>query len=93
MHTQSIPDARYLQALTQSELHLREGPEVMSEAETAMLERVVALFSDYSYENLSKNVTEVYAEKTYFRDAFKQFESAETTKSQEHYYRSVRCAS
>jgi hypothetical protein len=77
MHTQTIPDARYLQALTQSEPYLREGTEAMTEAETAMLERVVALFSDYSYENLSKNVTEVYAEKTYFRDAFKQFESAE----------------
>lgn len=78
MHTQTIPDARYLQALTQSEPYLVERPEAMSDAETAMLERVVALFSDYSYENLSKNVTQVYAEKTYFRDAFKQFESAES---------------
>ena len=80
MHTQTIPDARYLQALTQSEPYSVERPEAMSDAETAMLERVVALFSDYSYENLSKNVTEVYAEKTYFRDAFKQFESAEAVR-------------
>mgnify|MGYP005688642753 FL=1 len=77
MHTQTIPDARYLQALTQSEPHLHEAPLPESEAEAAMLERVESLFSDYSYENLSKNVTQVYAEKTYFRDAFKQFESAE----------------
>jgi len=77
MHTQTIPNARYLQALTQSEPYLEESPEPGSEAETVMLERVESLFSDYSYENLSKNVTEVYAEKTYFRDAFKQFESAE----------------
>ena len=77
MHTQTIPDARYLQALTQSEPHLQESPLPDSEAEVAMLERVKSLFSDYSYENLSKNVTQVYAERTYFRDAFKQFESAE----------------
>ena len=78
MHTQTTPDARYLQALTQSESHLKESPEPGSEAESAMLERVAALYSDYSYENLSKNVTQVYAEKTYFRDAFKHFENAES---------------
>ena len=64
MHTQTIPDARYLQALTQSDPHLHEAPLPESEAAAAMLERVESLFSDYSYE-------------TYFRDAFKQFESAE----------------
>ena len=76
MHTQTIPDARYLQALTQSEPTLHGRPEPGSEAETAMLERVKALYEDYSYENLSVNVTQVYAEKTYFRDAFKQLDSA-----------------
>ena len=75
MHTQTIPNARYLQALTQSEPYTKESPVPGSEAETAMLKRVESLFSDYCYENLSKNVTQVYAEKTYFRDAFKQFES------------------
>ena len=77
MHTQTIPNARYLQALTQSEPYIKESPVPGSEAETAMLKRVESLFNDYCYENLSKNVTQVYAEKTYFRDAFKQFESAE----------------
>lgn len=42
-----------------------------------MLEGVKALFSDYSYENLSENVTKVYAKHVYFRDAFKQFSKAE----------------
>ena len=77
MHTQTIPDTRYLQALTQSESNLLGAPQAGSQAETAMLERVNSLYSDYCYENLSKNVTQVYAEKTYFRDAFKQFDSAE----------------
>lgn len=76
MHTQTVPDTRYLQALTQSEPRLQGTPEPGSEDETAMLERVKALYEDYSYENLSVNVTQVYAEKTYFRDAFKQLESA-----------------
>ena len=77
MHTQTIPDTRYLQALTQSESNLLGAPQPGSQAETAMLERVNSLYSDYTYENLSENLTKVYAEKTYFRDAFKQFESAE----------------
>ena len=77
MHTQTIPDTRYLQALTESESNLLGAPQAGSQAETAMLERVNSLYSDYTYENLSENLTKVYAEKTYFRDAFKQFESAE----------------
>ena len=77
MHTQTIPDTRYLQALTQSESNLLGLPQPGTQAETAMLERVNSLYSDYTYENLSENLTKVYAEKTYFRDAFKQFESAE----------------
>ena len=77
MHTQTIPDARYLQALSQSSSNLQESPIPGSEAEATMLERVQALYSDYSYENLYNNVTQVYADKTYFRDAFKEFESAE----------------
>ena len=77
MHTQTIPDASYLSALATSDPAQNQPPEPGSEAETAMLERVKALFSDYSHDNLSENVTIVYAEKVYFRDAFKQLESAE----------------
>ena len=77
MHAQTIPDERYLQALTESEPKLLDAPQPGSQAEIAMLERVKSLYSVYTYENLSQNLTKVYAEKTYFRDAFKQFESAE----------------
>ena len=47
MHTQTIPDTRYLQALTQSESNLLGAPQAGSQAETAMLERVNSLYSDY----------------------------------------------
>lgn len=75
MHTQTIPDASYQLALAKSEP--TQAPAPSSEGEAAMIERVKALFSDYSQENLSANVTEVYAEEVYFRDAFKQLSSAE----------------
>lgn len=39
-----------------------------------MLERVESLFTNYTEENIREKVTEVYAEKVYFRDAFKQFD-------------------
>ena len=37
------------------------------------LHAVEALFKDYNEENLTKNLTSVYAEKVYFRDAFKMY--------------------
>ena len=77
MHTQTIPDATYREALDSSAPIANQTPSRDSEAEAAMLERVQALFRDYSYENLAQNVTEVYAEETYFRDAFKHFDRAE----------------
>jgi hypothetical protein len=77
MHTQTIPDATYQQALSASDPEQFDLPSPGSEAEAAMLERVKSLFSNYTYENLAANVTEVYAEEVYFRDAFKQFDNAE----------------
>lgn len=77
MHTQTTPDTSYRQALTSSDPTAQQAPAPGSEAEAAMLARVQALFSDYSYDNLAKSVTEVYAEEVYFRDAFKQFNRAE----------------
>jgi len=77
MHTQTTPDATYQQALAASDPAQNQPPAPGSEAETAMLERVKALFSNYNYDYLSENVTAVYAEQTYFRDAFKQFTRAE----------------
>ena len=66
MHTQTIPDTRYLQALTPIWSNLLKAPQPGSQAETAMLERVNSLFGNYTYENLSENLTKVYAERTYF---------------------------
>jgi hypothetical protein len=77
MHTQTIPDATYRQALQTSDPAQHSLPAPGSAEERAMIERVQALFSDYSYDNLSKNITEVYAEDVYFRDAFKHFTRAE----------------
>ena len=77
MHTQTIPDPTYEKALAASDPSQYDLPAPGSEAERAMIERVKALFSDYSRENLAANITEVYAEAVYFRDAFKQFERAD----------------
>jgi len=77
MHTQTIPDASYLKALASTNPTESPPPAPGTEAEAAMLERVKALFRDYTHENLSANVTQVYADQVYFRDAFKQFDKAE----------------
>jgi len=73
-HTQTVPDDNYQAALKWTDPAQHEVPAEGSEAEAAMLERVEALFTDYTKDNLQNNVTEVYAEKVYFRDAFKQFD-------------------
>lgn len=75
-HTQTIPDENYQAGLEWTDPALYDVPAEGSDAEAAMLERVEALFTDYTKDNLQNNVTEVYAEKVYFRDAFKQFDHA-----------------
>lgn len=77
MHTQTVPDSTYLSALEVSNPEKYDLPSEGSEAEAEMLARLEDLFVNYTYENLSKNVTEVYAEEFYFRDAFKQFSNGE----------------
>ena len=42
-----------------------------------MLQRVEALFTNYNQDYLTANVTQVYADKLYFRDAFKRFDRAD----------------
>lgn len=74
MHTQTIPDARYQAALT--ETHADNAPAPDSEEAARMVERVKQLFSNYTRENLSANIEQVYADEVYFRDAFKQFDRA-----------------
>lgn len=77
MHTQTIPDTQYLEALKASDPAQFDLPAIGSEGERAMIERVTALFSNYNRKNLAENVTKVYAEDVYFRDAFKHFDRAE----------------
>ncbi|MEN8661367.1 MAG: hypothetical protein ACN4GF_07195 [Lentimonas sp.] len=76
MHTQTVPDTHYREALVQSDPAQYTLPLPGSTEETAMLSAVMALFANYTYDNLSKNVEKVYAEEVYFRDAFKQLNSA-----------------
>lgn len=73
MHTQTIPDESYKTGLSATNPAQFELPEPGSEVELQMIQQVIDLFSVYTEENLSKNLTNVYAEKIYFRDAFKEF--------------------
>ena len=77
MHTQTVPDSGYLAALERTAPALYELPDAGSDAEARMLEAVEDLFCNYTADNLLQKTTRVYAEKVYFRDAFKQLESAE----------------
>ena len=66
MHTQTIPNSEYRQALAATDPAQFVLPAPDSEAEQAMLGPVKALFELF----------EVYAEDVYFRDAFKEFKKA-----------------
>lgn len=76
MHTQTVPDAQYLAALTKTDPAQFDLPAPGSAEEDAMLTRVKTLFKEYNHEYLAANIEKVYAEDVYFRDAFKQFSSA-----------------
>ena len=76
MHTQTVPNAAFRQALVQSDPAQFDLPAPNSTEETAMLQGIQELFKDYSYDKLSQNVEKVYAPKVYFRDAFRQLGSA-----------------
>lgn len=78
MHTQTVPDSEYQAALDWTDPSHFSVPAPGSEAEAAMLDGVKNLFTNYTAENLRAHFSEVYAEKVYFRDAFKRFDSAET---------------
>ncbi|MBT62605.1 MAG: hypothetical protein CML13_05265 [Puniceicoccaceae bacterium] len=76
MHTQTIPDAAYRDALAWTDPSKFELPAEGSPQESQMLDRVEALFADYSRAGLAANVEKVYADKVYFRDAFRRLGSA-----------------
>lgn len=77
MHTQSVPDSTYLSALQRTEPANYNLPEEGSADEARMLKAVEDLFTNYTAEYIERNVTEVYAEEVYFRDAFKCLHSAQ----------------
>jgi len=76
-HTQTIPDPDYRAALEWTDPAHHDVPAQGSAAEAAMLQRVEALFTNYNQDYLTANVTQVYADKLYFRDAFKRFDRAD----------------
>lgn len=76
MHTQTVPNAAFRQALVQSDPAQFDLPAPNSAEEAAMLQGIQELFKNYSYDNLSQNVEKVYAPKVYFRDAFRHLETA-----------------
>jgi hypothetical protein len=80
MHTQTVPDARYRAALAESDPSRYELPAEGSAEEGAMLSALEGLFTNYTRANLEAEVTRVYAEQIYFRDAFKQLDSAEAVR-------------
>ena len=77
MHTQTIPNESYKTGLTASDPNNFQLPEVGSEAEQEIIKKVTDLFSTYTHANLSENLTKVYANELYFRDAFKEFTNSE----------------
>ena len=76
MHTQTVPDAAYQAALARTETDLTQLPIPGTAEEAAMLQPMMALFEQYTETNLRENIQKVYAEKVYFRDAFKQLNTA-----------------
>lgn len=80
-HTQSVPDEDYRAALALTARPANPGVPAGSDLERAALAGVTNLFMNYTAEALAKNIPAVYAEETYFRDAFKQFGRAEQIKA------------
>ena len=73
MHSQTNLDSTYKNALEWTDPSQHKIPEVGSEQERLMLQRVEDLYTNYTYENLQNSFPKVYAETIYFRDAFKQY--------------------
>ena len=73
MHSQTNLDSTYKNALEWTDPSQYEIPEAGSEQECLILKRVEDLYTNYTYENLQNSFPKVYAEKIYFRDAFKQY--------------------
>lgn len=73
MHSQTNLDSTYKNALEWTDPSQYKIPEIGSDQECLMLQRVEDLYTNYTYENLQNSFPKVYAETIYFRDAFKQY--------------------
>ena len=81
MHEQTTPNTIYKNALDWTDPKHFDLATISSNQENRRIEKVVALFSNYTEANLRNNLREVYADRVYFRDAFKQLASAEAVES------------
>ena len=77
MHSQSKPDTLYLEALHWTDPSNYKLPGRGSDSEEKIVKQIKDLFTDYTDENIRSNLPNLYADKIYFRDAFKQFNSSE----------------
>lgn len=82
MHTQTIPDGSYHAALERTDPELYQLPEPGSAGEAAMVEGVRRLFTNYNADDLAANLSNVYADEFYFRDAFRELSTIDEL---EHY--------
>ncbi len=76
MHTQTVPDSAYLAALERTDPSQYDLPAPGTVEEGEMLDRMIGFFENYTYQNLEENTERVYAETVYFRDAFRQLNTA-----------------
>lgn len=75
MHSQTNLDKKYITALNLTDGSNFKLPNIGSLEEKKLLEPLEELYTNYSIKNLSEKMGKIYAEKIYFRDAFKQFDS------------------
>ena len=76
MHSQSKPDTSYLHALHWTDPANFKLPSHGSDLENNFVQQIEDLFTNYTYENINFNLPKLYADKIYFRDAFRQFNSS-----------------
>ena len=92
MHSQTDLDETYKNALLWTDPKNFSLPDPGSDYEQKMLDSLEDLFSNYSLKNLKDKLPELYADRIYFRDAFKYFDNKKDLLSYMiHGLRSVVC--
>lgn len=77
MHSQTDLDSTYLEALDWTDPSNFTIPSEGSAEEQVLLDGIEQLFTNYTFDNLSERLKSVYAERIYFRDAFKSFSDSD----------------